>query len=248
MIGPNGAGKTTFIDAVTGFVKSQGDVVLGCEDVSRHSARSRAKSGLSRSFQSLELFNDLSVLENLVVASEHHGLRHYVTDLFWPGRPRLSAAALEAIKPFELIDLVDVKPDSISFGQRKTVAIARAIAASPSVLLLDEPAAGLDDHEAAELAGLIRKVADEWNIGVLLVEHKVDMVMSISDRVTVLDSGRVLASGVPREVMGERAVIDAYLGSSSVAALGSSSGAALGSSSVAAQPAAGLQAEPSDVT
>jgi sulfate-transporting ATPase len=220
LIGPNGAGKTTFIDAVTGFVKSRGRVVLGTQDLSRRNARSRARAGLSRSFQSLELFNDVTVLENLVVAGERYRPFRYLTDLFWPGRPSLSAAALEAIKQFDLVELIDRKPESISFGQRKMVAIARAIAASPSILLLDEPAAGLNDHEAGELAGLIRKVADEWNIGVLLVEHKVDVVMSISDRVTVLESGGQLASGTPDEVMAQQAVIDAYLGTSSTHASG----------------------------
>jgi ABC-type branched-subunit amino acid transport system ATPase component/branched-subunit amino acid ABC-type transport system permease component len=217
LIGPNGAGKTTFIDAVTGFVKSSGSVRLGTAELSHRSPRSRAKAGVARSFQSLELFNDLTVLENLVVACERHRPYRYLTDLIWPGRPVLSAAAFEAIGQFELTDLLDKRPENISFGQRKTVAIARAIAAAPSVLLFDEPAAGLNDREAAELAGLIRRVADEWNIGVLLVEHKVDMVMSISDTITVLESGRRLASGTPQEVMASSAVIDAYLGATATA-------------------------------
>jgi ABC-type branched-subunit amino acid transport system ATPase component/branched-subunit amino acid ABC-type transport system permease component len=219
LIGPNGAGKTTLIDAITGFVKAKGSVQLGGVDVAGRSPRLRARAGISRSFQSLELFSDLTVAENLVVASERHRPYQYLTDLVWPRRPRLSGAALEAIRQFELTELIEQKPDSISFGRRKTVAIARAIAAAPSVLLLDEPAAGLNDHEAAELARLIRMVASEWNIGVLLVEHKVDMVMSISDHVTVLTFGEVLASGTPAEIMAERAVIDAYLGTASVAAI-----------------------------
>jgi ABC-type branched-subunit amino acid transport system ATPase component/branched-subunit amino acid ABC-type transport system permease component len=214
LIGPNGAGKTTLIDAVTGFVKSSGSVMLGSVDLSNQSARARARLGISRSFQSLELFNDLTILENLVVACERHRPFRYVSDLFLPGRAKLSAAAIEAVKQFELADIIDKRPDAISFGQRKTVAIARAIAAAPPILLLDEPAAGLNDHEAAELARLIRMVADDWNIGVLLVEHKVDLVTSISDTITVLESGRVLAAGTPREVVASQAVIDAYLGSS----------------------------------
>lgn len=214
LIGPNGAGKTTVIDAITGFARARGTVMLGSDDLTGRDARQRARLGISRSFQSLELFNDLTILENLVVAGEQPRALRYLTDLFWPGRPTLSAAALEAVRQFELTDLIEQKPDAISFGQRKTVAIARAIAAAPSVLLLDEPAAGLNDHEAGELARLIRMVADEWNIGVLLVEHKVDMVMSISDCVTVLQSGSCLASGTPAEVMAEQAVIEAYLGPS----------------------------------
>jgi ABC-type branched-subunit amino acid transport system ATPase component/ABC-type branched-subunit amino acid transport system permease subunit len=214
LIGPNGAGKTTFIDAVTGFVKARGSVMLGSVELSDLSARARARLGISRSFQSLELFNDLTIRENLVVACERRHPFRYVTDLFWPGRAKLSAAAIEAVRQFELADIIERRPDSISFGRRKTVAIARAIAAAPPVLLLDEPAAGLNDHEAVELARLIRMVADEWNIGVLLVEHKVDLVTSISDTITVLESGRVLAAGMAQDVVTSQVVIDAYLGTS----------------------------------
>jgi ABC-type branched-subunit amino acid transport system ATPase component len=213
LIGPNGAGKTTLIDAITGFAKAnRGSVLLGDVDISSWPARKRSSAGLARSFQSLELFTDLTVRENLAVASEHSGALRYLFDLVRPGSIRLSDAALEALHQFELQDLVDVRPSDVSFGQRKTVAIARSIARSPSVLLLDEPAAGLDDREADELAVLIRHLADAWGVAVLLVEHKVDMIMSISDRVTVLDGGRVLAAGTPAEVRANADVLDAYLG------------------------------------
>jgi ABC-type branched-subunit amino acid transport system ATPase component/ABC-type branched-subunit amino acid transport system permease subunit len=213
LIGPNGAGKTTLIDAITGFAKaSRGTVQLGDVDISSWPARKRSSAGLARSFQSLELFTDLTVRENLAVASEHSGALRYLFDLVRPKSIRLSDAALEALHQFELQDLVDVRPSDVSFGQRKTVAIARSIARSPSVLLLDEPAAGLDDREADELAVLIRHLADAWGVAVLLVEHKVDMIMSISDRVTVLDAGRVLAAGTPAEVRANADVLDAYLG------------------------------------
>jgi sulfate-transporting ATPase len=212
LIGPNGAGKTTLIDAITGFVKASGTVRLGPTDISRWPARRRASAGLSRSFQSLELFSDLTIRENLAVAAEQGASRRYLTDLVRPGPIRLTRAALEALHQFELDGLLDKRPSEVSFGQRKTVAIARSIASAPSVLLLDEPAAGLDDHEADELAALIRGLADAWGIAVLLVEHKVDLVMSICDRVTVLNNGSVLASGTPGEIRSNSAVIDAYLG------------------------------------
>ena len=212
LIGPNGAGKTTLIDAITGFVRASGAVRLGGADISRWPARRRAAAGLSRSFQSLELFTDLTIRENLAVAGDRGAARRYLTDLVHPGRIRLTDAALEALHQFELEGLIDQRPSEVSFGRRKTVAIARSIASAPSVLLLDEPAAGLDDHEADELAALIRGLADSWGIAVLLVEHKVDLIMSISDRVTVLDSGSVLASGTPGEIRSNSAVIDAYLG------------------------------------
>lgn len=215
LIGPNGAGKTTLIDAITGFVgASAGTVNMGSTDMMAWSPRKRARAGLSRSFQSLELFTDLTIGENLAVAVEQSGIHQFITDLIRPGSVNLTPAAQEALAQFELQDLTGVRPTEVSFGQRKTVAIARAIAGSPSILLLDEPAAGLDDHEAAELATLIRHLADAWGIGILLVEHKVDMIMAISDRVTVLQQGQILASGTPNEVRADKAVVDAYLGDS----------------------------------
>jgi ABC-type branched-subunit amino acid transport system ATPase component len=212
IIGPNGAGKTTLIDAITGFVSSTGECRLGEQNLTGRSARRRANAGMSRSFQSLELFSDLTVAENVAVATERGHAARWLTDLFWPGKLRLSPIAREVLRQFELLDLADNKPDTISFGRRKTVAIARSVASAPSVLLLDEPAAGLDDHEAAELAELIRHLAKDWGIAVLLVEHKIDMIMSLSDRVTVLERGSVLTSGTPAEVQAHPAVLDAYLG------------------------------------
>jgi sulfate-transporting ATPase len=213
LIGPNGAGKTTFIDAVTGFVRAQrGTVELGEVPIHRWPARRRTRKGIARSFQSLELFTDLTVEENLAVACDKASAWRYVTDLVRPGRLRLTPAAHEAIRQFGLDASLHLKPDKLSFGQRKVVAIARSVAGMPSVLLLDEPAAGLDDHEAGELATLIRELARDWGIGVLLVEHKIDMVMSICDRVTVLRGGEVLVSGTPAEVRTDPAVIEAYLG------------------------------------
>ena len=214
LIGPNGSGKTTIIDAITGFVRAEkGRVLMRDVDLAGWRARRRALAGISRSFQSLELFDGLTVRENLAVAGERPGVTRMLRDLVRPGRIQLNAASCEAVRQFELTDVLDASPDSLSLGQRKAVAIARAIAAAPTVLLLDEPAAGLDEHEADELALLIRMLASEWNIAVLLVEHKIDIVMSTCDRVTVLRSGQILTTGVPAEVRSDPAVIDAYLGS-----------------------------------
>ena len=216
LIGPNGAGKTTLIDVVTGFTRAgSGRVKLGDLDIGGWSARRRALHGLSRSFQSLELFDDLTIGENLAIPSEQRGWRRYLTDLVWPGRSRLSLTAQTAVRTFELERLLHVRPSSISYGQRKIVAIARAVAAGPSLLLLDEPAAGLADVEADELAVLIRRLADERGIGILLVEHRVDLIMSICDRITVLDGGRTLATDTPAKVRDTTEVVDAYLGAAS---------------------------------
>ena len=212
LIGPNGSGKTTLIDAITGFVRSEGGITLGDRSLVGRPARVRAKAGLSRSFQSLELFDDLSVEANLAVAAETPRAWRYVTDLFRPGRIRLSADALDAMRQFQLEDCRHKLPEEVSFGQRKAVAIARAVAGRPDVLLLDEPAAGLGDGEANELAELVVRVAHEWGIGVLLVEHKVDLVLAISDRLTVLQEGSVLTTGEPRTVLRDPRVVAAYLG------------------------------------
>jgi ABC-type branched-subunit amino acid transport system ATPase component/branched-subunit amino acid ABC-type transport system permease component len=215
LIGPNGAGKTTFIDAVTGFVRpSGGDILLNDVSIRGWKARRRAAGGLARSFQSVELFAGLTVRENLAVACESGGspLR-YLSDLVRPGRVRLSAAALQAVEDFGLAADLDRRAESLSFGQRRLVAIARAVAAEPSVLLLDEPAAGLDEAETAELSVLVRSLARDWGIAVLLVEHNLDMVLQLCDRVTVMVTGSVLYSGTPSDVRNHPDVLEAYIGS-----------------------------------
>jgi ABC-type branched-subunit amino acid transport system ATPase component/ABC-type branched-subunit amino acid transport system permease subunit len=214
LIGPNGAGKTTFIDAVTGFIKpSQGAIRLGEVEINSWSVRRRAQAGLARSFQSGELFGDLTVLENIAVGCDSRAWTRYVTDLVMPHSISLSPAALLAVDEFQLAPFFDMKPAALSFGHRRTVAIARAIAAQPSVLLLDEPAAGLDEQESAELAALIRSLADEWGIAVLLVEHNLDLVLSTCDEVTVMETGvELLAAAAPAEVRRHPAVLAAYIG------------------------------------
>jgi ABC-type branched-subunit amino acid transport system ATPase component/branched-subunit amino acid ABC-type transport system permease component len=215
LIGPNGAGKTTLIDAVTGFVHpSGGDIRLNDVSIRGWSARRRAVGGLARSFQSVELFAGLTVRENLAVACESaRGRLQFLSDLVRPGRIRLSPAALQAVEDFGLVGDLDRPAESLSFGRRRLVAIARAVAAQPSVLLLDEPAAGLDDMETAELSVLVRSLAHDWGIAVLLVEHNLDMVLQLCDRVTVMVTGSVLYSGTPADVRNHPDVLAAYIGS-----------------------------------
>jgi sulfate-transporting ATPase len=213
LIGPNGAGKTTVIDAVTGFVGTAGGTVrIGDTDVTGRGPGRIAAAGLGRSFQSVELFDDLTIRENLAVACDRWRPWRYLTDFLRPGRITLTGPALVAAREFALESEMDRKPTELSMGRRRLAAIARAAAASPSVLLLDEPAAGLSDAEARHLAALLRRLAAEWGMGILLVEHNIDMVLAACDRVTVLTAGSVLVSGPPQEVREDPRVLEAYLG------------------------------------
>ncbi|QBJ97283.1 ATP-binding cassette domain-containing protein [Rhodococcus sp. ABRD24] len=213
LIGPNGAGKTTVIDAVTGFVApSSGAVLLGDRDVVKWGAARRSRAGLRRSFQSLELFEDITVAENIHAGDDAARGWTWLTDLIMPGRHRFSPTASAALRDFELADDLDAFPGQLSYGRRRLVGIARAVASGPSVVLLDEPAAGLDDAESRELAHCIRELADRQRASVLLVEHDMDLVMSTCDRVVVLEAGRVIAEGTPAEIARDERVRDAYLG------------------------------------
>jgi sulfate-transporting ATPase len=213
LIGPNGAGKTTIIDAVTGFVRpSSGQLVLNHAQISGWSATKRARRGLRRSFQSLELFEDISVEDNIRAGADTGDAKSWITDLFWPGKHALSSTAVSAIHEFALEPHLAQLPDALPYGRRRLVGIARAVASGPSIIMLDEPAAGLDETESQELASLIRRLADDRAMGVLLVEHDVGLVMSTCDRIIVLDFGRVIASGTPAEVRENPAVKEAYLG------------------------------------
>jgi sulfate-transporting ATPase len=213
LIGPNGAGKTTLIDAVTGFVRpSSGRIRLGDQPVERWSARRRSRAGLARSFQSLELFDDMTVRENIQTACDSRSPWLYLSDLVHPGRQELSEIAGAVARELELDEELDRSPDELAYGRRRLVAIARAVATQPSLLLLDEPAAGLSESETRELGDVIVRLAKEWGLGVLLVEHDVGLVMRVSDRVVVLDFGVMIAEGTPGEVQASPAVRAAYLG------------------------------------
>jgi sulfate-transporting ATPase len=212
LIGPNGAGKTSFTDAVTGFTKSTGTVRLDDQVVSGWPAHERSRAGMVRSFQGLELFDGMTVSENLQAASETRDLAALFGDLARPGRPRLNAIATAAATEFGLLDDLDKQISELSFGQRKLVAIARAVASSPSVLILDEPVAGLDDERTAEFATLVRRLAQNWGIAILVIEHDMNFVMSLSDEIVVMEFGRQVATGTPTEIASNESAIAAYLG------------------------------------
>jgi sulfate-transporting ATPase len=213
LIGPNGAGKTTLIDAVTGVTRSySGRVLLSDQPIDRATAPERARRGLGRTLQGLELFEELTVRENLVIGSDSRARRAYLTDLVRPGPATISESAQEAVLRFDLTDALDKLPGQLPYGRRRLVAIARSIAARPDVILLDEPAAGLSAEERDELGDLIREMAEKWGIAVLLVEHDVDLVMRVCDNITVLEFGRVIAQGSPDVVRANDEVRRAFLG------------------------------------
>jgi sulfate-transporting ATPase len=216
LIGPNGAGKTTLIDAISGFTKVTNGTLRICnDDISALTPTERARLGASRSFQSLELFDDLSVEEHLRCASEQTHKAALISDLFRPSEKPLSSVALQTIEIFKLQPVLHCLPKELSYGQRRLLGIARAVATQPSVLLLDEPAAGLTSAETRELGQLIEVLAKDWGIAVLLIEHDMNLVMNHCDALVVLDFGNKLASGTPEEVSQNPAVINAYLGTRS---------------------------------
>lgn len=212
IIGPNGAGKTTLMDAITGFVPSSGTVELTGHRIDGLSAHRRTRAGVARSFQSLELFEDITVMDNLRCAADPQDRISLLLDLFHPARGSITPATAAAIEAFRLHDHLDRLPTQIGYGNRRLVAIARALAGAPAVLLLDEPAAGLSEFERVEVARMITVLAREWHIAVLLIEHDVDLVRQVSDRVVALDFGRVIATGTPAQVLSHPEVVRAYLG------------------------------------
>lgn len=214
LIGPNGAGKTTAIDAIAGLVRSSGSVSLGGDRIDGLRSSSRAAKGLGRSFQSIELFSALTVAENLSVAYSPWRVRQLVRDLILP-RARDAAASsstAEAVRDFDIAETLAKHPDELPFAQRRLVGIAQAVSRLPSVLLLDEPAAGLDAHEVRALCALITSLAKNRGMSILLVEHNLDMVVSICDRLLVLDRGREIAQGPPDEMLRNEDVKRVYTG------------------------------------
>ena len=211
LIGPNGAGKTTFIDTLTGFTPAhRGSVMFNGRDLTRVAPHVRSRAGLVRTFQSLELFEDLSVRDNLLVATRTPSVWSAVTEVLWSK----SKDTTETHRILELLDLLpfaDRLPTEFSNGQRHAVAIGRAIVSAPKLLLLDEPAAGLDPGETRVLAELLRRLP-EIGTSLLIIDHDMSLIFDLCDVVNVLDRGQLIASGSGAEVRANSAVVEAYLG------------------------------------
>ena len=211
LIGPNGAGKTTFIDAITGFTPCAGQVSFDGQPLDRLSPHRRARAGLTRTWQSLEIFTDLTVEENLRVASEQATPGSVLLDLVKPGRLTDLAQIDWAIELLGLGEIRHAMPAELALGQQKLVGVARALASQPSVVLLDEPAAGLDTAESRSLGARLGDIVAN-DIAALLVDHDMGLVLDVCDYIYVLDFGRVIAAGTPAEIRADDTVIEAYLG------------------------------------
>ncbi len=210
LIGPNGAGKTTFIDAISGFVRSRGRIELDGRSLSALPPHARARRGLARTWQSIELFDDLTVSENLAVAAHRPSLWDTLREVV--SRPAAGTQSMErALGLLGLGAVAEAMPTDLSQGQRKLVGVARALAAAPRLICLDEPAAGLDTRESAELGRHLREVVD-GGTAMLLVDHDMGLVLGICDHIVALDFGKVIAQGPPDRVRRDPQLVRAYLG------------------------------------
>jgi ABC-type branched-subunit amino acid transport system ATPase component len=220
LVGPNGAGKTTLFGVLSGLIRPRnGRVSMNGVDVTRRSPQTRARRGLSRTFQRMELFTELTVREHLVVARRvkegRESLLGTVRDLSGFGeRPGAGEddAVDEILTLLGLDGVADRPALSVPLGTGRLLEVGRALAAEPTVMLLDEPSSGLDVHETEQLGDALRRVREERGIAFVLVEHNVEFVLGLSDRVTVLDFGRVLVEGTPEEIRVSPEVQAAYFG------------------------------------
>jgi branched-chain amino acid transport system ATP-binding protein len=203
LIGPNGAGKSTLVNALSGFQRpTEGDVAMGGQPVTGWSPQRLARQGLVRTFQAVRLFGRLSVMENIEAGAVAGGMR-------------LRAArrhALDSLRRFGLEARAALPAASLPLGEERLLGVARAMATGPRILLLDEPAAGLNETEGDELLDVLRKVRDEHGCGLLVIEHDMRFIMRLCERIQVLDAGRSISLGTPEEVRADQAVLTAYLG------------------------------------
>ena len=218
LIGPNGAGKTTVFNMLTGVYRpTEGSITLDGKNITGQRPAHICQEGIARTFQNIRLFQDLTVLDNVKV-----GLHNQIRYPMWSGvlrlpsyraaERRMNERAMELLKIFDLDGEAALKASSLPYGKQRKLEIARALATSPKLLLLDEPAAGMNPNETAELMNTIKAVRERFGIAILLIEHDMSFVMGICEQITVLDYGRVIAAGTGEEIRNDPKVIAAYLG------------------------------------
>lgn len=218
LIGPNGAGKTTLFNLLTGvYEPSEGSITLGGTLLNGKAPHKIASLGLSRTFQNIRLFKDMTVLDNVLIGFANRHNPHLLASFLCLPSYYKSEAELEK-KAMDLLDIFDLAGDAqtlaknLPYGQQRRLEIVRALATEPKILFLDEPAAGMNPQETAELTALIRKIKEEFGITIILIEHDMSLVMDVTERIYVLEYGRLIAHGTPDEIKTNKRVIEAYLG------------------------------------
>lgn len=218
LIGPNGAGKTTVFNLLTGVYKpTEGTVYLNGQDINSLSTIERSHAGVARTFQNIRLFKNISVLDNVLVGL-NHGMHYNLFSAifrlpnYWKEEKEARAKALKLLSVFDMQDLADVNAGNLPYGAQRRLEIIRALATNPKLLLLDEPAAGMNPSETTALMETIGKIRDEFGISILLIEHDMSLVMGICEQITVLNFGQVIAQGCPKDIQNNSTVIEAYLG------------------------------------
>ncbi len=218
LIGPNGAGKTTLFNLLTGvYEPSEGSVTLDGNSLNGKKPYTIASLGLSRTFQNIRLFKNMTVIENVLVGMENKRRSHLLASFlrlpqFYANESDLRQKALALLKIFNLEDKAETLAKNLPYGQQRRLEIVRALATEPKILFLDEPAAGMNPQETAELTGLIRQIKEEFDITIMLIEHDMSLVMDVTERIYVLEYGRLIAEGTPEEIKTNKRVIEAYLG------------------------------------
>jgi branched-chain amino acid transport system ATP-binding protein len=218
LIGPNGAGKTTSFNLLTGvYVPTEGEILFDGKRLNGLAPYQVTRKGISRTFQNIRLFNELSVLDNVKVAN-HTLAKHSILSSIlrlpshFSGEKEMEEKSIEFLKIFQLDKYKDEKAKNLPYGQQRRLEIARALAAGPKLLLLDEPAAGMNPQETHELMELIAFIREKFNLTILLIEHDMKLVMGICERIYVLDHGQLIAEGTPDVIRNHPKVIEAYLG------------------------------------
>ena len=218
LIGPNGAGKTTIFNLLTGvYDPTEGDVVFLGKNINKLKPYQVTQSGMARTFQNIRLFSDLTVLDNVKIAYHSHANHGVLSSIlrlpsFAKGEVEITKKAIEFLKIFKLDNKKDEVAKNLPYGEQRRLEIARALATEPKLLLLDEPAAGMNPHETKELMEMIRWIRNNFNLTILLIEHDMSLVMGVCERIYVLDYGQIIAHGNPDEIRNNPKVIEAYLG------------------------------------
>lgn len=218
LIGPNGAGKTTIFNLLTGvYQPTRGSILINGINTKGMSAAKVNRLGVARTFQNIRLFSEMTALENVKVGMHNHIKCNFVSSLlhlpgYYISEKKANAKAMELLEFMGLADVADVKAGSLPYGVQRRLEIARALATEPSLILLDEPAAGMNPSETTELMHQIRRIRDTFQIAIFLIEHDMNLVMNVCEGIVVVNYGRVIAKGTPEQIKENPAVIEAYLG------------------------------------